>query len=303
MTLSTLMSLLVLALAVAGLVILLVKLFRRLRPGAPSDPGPDPLQPLPEVDDLSVSGDMVRVVFAVPMAGDDPILAELLSYYALETVRRSRATLPLGELRGVEVLVSHRGGARRVDVVLFDEPGRLPEDVPVPEIAKLSEVMDDPLDSDFKASKPRALTEHGSGEKLAPLSSFLKISNKAAAALRVQGIDPDNMTAGELVRGILALRGYTISAGPDAHTHHAQKGSATILVREVPHTPGGYPELEDDDLHRFVMDMARTKMAKGMLVTEKYGPFSVYNLERRDRRMRFVTRERLQKAIDALALG
>ena len=121
--------------------------------------------------------------------------------------------------------------------------------------------------------------------------------------MRLQGVDPENMTAGELVRGILALRGYSISAGDDPQTHHAQKGAATILVREVPHSPGAYPELSETDMHRFVMDMAGSPMAKGMLVTEKYGPFSVYNLERRDPRIRFVTRERLQKAIDALALG
>ncbi len=298
------MGLLVLALALAGFVILLVWLFRRLRRPSVAEIEPDPLQPLPNILDLSVSGDLVRVTFGVPMVGNDPILAELLTYYALEAVRRARRDLPLQDLEGVEVLVSHRGGVKQVGVVPFDEPGHLPEDLPVPEIAKLSEVMDDPLNSDFKApSGSKVPTGVDAGERLAPLRSFLKVPNKAAAALRLQGVDPGNMTAGELVRGILALRGYTVSAGPDPHTHHARKGSATVLVREVPHTPGSYPELSDKDLHRFVMDMARSRMAKGMLVTEKYGPFPIYNLERRDHRIRFVTRERLQKAIDALALG
>ena len=186
----------------------------------------------------------------------------------------------------------------------FDEPGRLPDDLPVPEIVKLSEVVDDPLDSDFKAPAGlKASGGHARGERLAPLRSILKVPAKAESALRVQGVDPANMTAGELVRGILALRGYTITPGPDAHTHHARKGSSTVFVREVPHTPGSYPELLEKDMNRFVIDMLRSRMARGMLVTDKYGPFAVYRLERRDPRIRFVTRERLQKAIDALALG
>ncbi len=298
------MTILVLALALAGLVIVLVRLFRRFRPATAADSEPDPLTPLPNIEDLSVSGDIVRVTFGIPVAGDDPILAELLNYYALEAVRRARRELPLQDTEGVEVWVSHRGRSRKVGTVSFEAPGRLPEDLPVPEIVKLSEVMDDPLDSDFKASSgSRVPAGRDAGEKLAPLGSFLRVSSQAAAALRLQGVDPDRMTAGELVRGILALRGYTITAGPDPHTHHARKGAATVLVREVPHTPGSYPELSDADLHRFVMDNAKSPMAKGMLVTEKYGPFSVYQLERRDPRIRFVTRERLQKALDALALG
>ncbi len=298
------MALLVLALASAGVVILVIRLSRRFRSRPVADSEPDPLTPLPNIEDLSVSGDIIRVTFGIPMVGDDPILAELLNYYALEAVRRARRELPLQDTEGVEVLVSHRGSVKKVGAVTFDQPGRLPEDLPVPPIVKLSEVMDDPLDSDFKApsgSKPPIGGD--AGEKLAPLGSFLKVSNQAGAALRLQGVDPDHMTAGELVRAILALRGYTISEGSDPHTHHAWKGAATVLVREVPHTPGDYPELADNDLHRFVMDTTRSPMAKGMLVSEKYAPFAVYNLERRNAKIRFVTRERLQKALDALALG
>lgn len=298
-----LFGLLVLSLALAGLVIVLVKLFRRFRRRS-SAAEPDPLAPLPNLEDLSVAGDTVRVTFAVPMVGDDPILSEMLSYYALEAVRRARRTLPLEGLKGMEVFATHRGRVRKVGSVDFDEPGHLPEDMPVPAIAKLSEVMDDPLDDVFGAPKASKKTAgHSGDEALAPLGSFLRIPAKAGAALRLQGIDPDDMTAGELVRGILALRGYTVSAAPQALTHHARKGSATVFLREAPHAPGEYPELSEEAINRFVMDMVRSRMAKGMLVTEKYGPFLVYKLERRNPRIRFVTRERLQKAVDALALG
>lgn len=294
----------VLALAVAGLIILVVKITRRVRRGPRTDPEPDPLAPLPNVEDLSVSGDLVRVTFGIPMVKDDPIMSDLLTYYALEAVRRERQRLSLEGLEGLEVRVSHQGRVKMVGSVVFDEPGRLPEDMPVPEIVKLSEAVEDPLDSDFKApAGVKASGGHGADERLAPLGSILKIPAKAESALRIQGVDPATMTAGELVRGILSLRGYSVSAGDDPHTHHARKGSSTVFLREVPHTPGSYPELLEADMNRFVMDMLKSRMSRGMLVTDKYGPFSVYRLERRDPRVRFVTRERLQKAIDALALG
>ena len=292
--------------AVVGLIILVVRLYRRFRHGARRDPESehDPLAPLPNIKDLSVSGDLIRVTFAIPVVRDDPILSDLLTYYGLEAVRRERQRLSLEGLEGLEVFVSHQGRVKMVGSVVFDEPGRLPEDMPVPEIVKLSEAVDDPLDSDFEAPPAsKASAGHAEGERLAPLRSILKIPAKAESALRVQGVDPVSMTAGELVRGILALRGYSISPGPDDHTHHARKGSATVFIREVPHVRGSYPELLEADMNRFVMDMLKSRMARGMLVTDKYGPFSVYRLERRDPRIRFVTRERLQKAIDALALG
>jgi hypothetical protein len=40
-----------------------------------------------------------------------------------------------------------------------------------------------------------------------------------------------------------------------------------------------------------------------MLITDKYGPFMIHDIESQDRRMRFVTRERAQAFIDSMALG
>ncbi|MDE0675356.1 MAG: hypothetical protein F4Z79_03040 [Acidimicrobiia bacterium] len=293
-----------LLLALAGFIILVVRLVRRVRPRPSAQPEPDPLAPVPNLHDLSVSGDAIQVTFGVPMVEDDPILADLLCYYALEAVRRARQTLPLEGLGRVEVFVLHREESKQVGSVDFEEPGKLPENFPVPEIVGLAEATRDPLDSDFVAAGASATpTPPTQGEALAPLAEFLTIPAKVSAALRLQGVDPADMTAGALVRAILALRGYTVSPGPDSATFHARKGVATVMVREVPHPPDGHPELTEGDMRRFVMDMAGSRMARGMLVTEKYGPFSVYEWERRDSRIRFVTRERLQKAIDALALG
>ena len=40
-----------------------------------------------------------------------------------------------------------------------------------------------------------------------------------------------------------------------------------------------------------------------LFVSDKYGAFAMHDVERRDPRMRFVVRERLQRTIDYLALG
>ena len=42
---------------------------------------------------------------------------------------------------------------------------------------------------------------------------------------------------------------------------------------------------------------------KELLITEKFSPFEIYDRERREPRMRFITRERLQDFVDALVLG
>ncbi len=51
-----------------------------------------------------------------------------------------------------------------------------------------------------------------------------------------------------------------------------------------------------------MVDFVSAGADQGLLVTDKFAPFGIYDRERRDARMRFVTRERLQKFINALAL-
>jgi hypothetical protein len=51
-----------------------------------------------------------------------------------------------------------------------------------------------------------------------------------------------------------------------------------------------------------VVDFGSSGADRGLLISEKFAPFEIYDRERRDRRIRFVTRERLEGFIDALAL-
>jgi hypothetical protein len=40
-----------------------------------------------------------------------------------------------------------------------------------------------------------------------------------------------------------------------------------------------------------------------MLITDKYGPFLIHEIEVNQPRVRFITRERIQRFIDSMALG
>ncbi len=41
---------------------------------------------------------------------------------------------------------------------------------------------------------------------------------------------------------------------------------------------------------------------RGLLFTDKYAPFMVYDKERREPRIRFISRERLQAFVDSVAM-
>jgi hypothetical protein len=64
-----------------------------------------------------------------------------------------------------------------------------------------------------------------------------------------------------------------------------------------------YQEFNEATINRFMADFSMSGCQRGMLVSEKYGPFEVYERERREPRVRFVTRERRQGLVDSLALS
>ncbi len=75
------------------------------------------------------------------------------------------------------------------------------------------------------------------------------------------------------------------------------------MVRVVDHNEGEYPELGEQAITGFLFDFASSGASRGLLVTDKYCPFSVYERERRDPRVRFLSRERLQQFVDAAAMS
>ncbi|MGZ8755483.1 MAG: hypothetical protein ACXW15_09890, partial [Acidimicrobiia bacterium] len=121
--------------------------------------------------------------------------------------------------------------------------------------------------------------------------------------LRSQGIDPDTMTSAEMVYSLLTLFGYAVSSTDNPLARKATKSGSTTYLREDPYTPGEYPEVDEVTMRQFVMEFVSSGADRGLLISDKFTPFGVYEREKREPRIRFVTRERLQKFVDALSLG
>lgn len=257
----------------------------------------------PPVAEFHIGDGAARVHFDVPLPADgaDPVLTELLGREAVEVVREKRHTLPLGELH--RVIALGRSGREWVEVTTIglDTPGELPPPV-FPELIPHATQRDfDPFErlSDLPAQAP-GLAGGTRGEDLGPLPLRLPVA--AEAGLRAQGIDPGAGDTLAVVLGLMRSAGYAITPqGRDSY--RAVRAGGTTFIRTVPHAPGDHPELEDGAIRRFVVDFGGSGAGRGLLITEKYAPFEIYDRERRDARMRFVARERLQSFADALVLG
>ena len=267
----------------------------------------DVKDPRPQVAEFHVRAEEATVTFDVPLPeGEvDGVLKELLLHEAVEVVREKRHTLPIEMVTRVVVMAGRNGEPRRVGIIELQEPGVLPPPSPAPPSFQLGHIAYDPLEEEFSGEKPEhppALADTKASDRLAPIGSELRLPRAIDLGLRAQGVDPEVMQSGELIRAMLTMFGYRISEGVSADTYIAEKGGVRTFVREVTHEPGTYPELEDQSMAAFSADFVGAKTDRALLVTDKYGPFEVYERERRDPRCRFITRERLQKFVDSMAL-
>lgn len=264
-------------------------------------------RPRPDVADFHVRGEEARVTFDVPLPeGDiDDVLRDLLTHEAVEVIREKRHSLPIDQVTKVVALAGRGGEPVEVGSVELAEPGDLPPPVTDLPLLQFSHLGHDPLEQQFRegseaSTAPQVVAD--SDAKLGPIGAELNIPKAVDVGLRSLGVDPDTMSAADLVLGMLQLYGYTVTTEND-DTRRATKGGQTTFIRLVSHAEGGYAELDESPIRRFVADFANAKADRGLLVTDKYGPFAVYERERRDPRVRFVTRERLQKFVDSLALS
>ena len=167
----------------------------------------------------------------------------------------------------------------------------------------LSSIAEDPLSAEIDWSGDAGGAVVSAGDDLGPIAKELRLPKAIETGLRAQGIDPAIMSSAELVIGTLSLVGYGVIEGPMEGTWYATKGGSRTFIRQIPHEPGDHPELGDDAVSRFLFEFQSAGADRGLLVTDKFGPFSIYEKERREPRVRFVTRERLQRVVDSLALG
>jgi hypothetical protein len=262
--------------------------------------------PAPPVAEFHVSGETATVAFDVPLPeGDaDEVLRDLLVREAVEVVREKRHHLPIDDVTRVVARARRAGDWTEVGVAVLETPGELPPPAAPAALPGLrADRTFDPFDnlSDLPGHAPGLSVEAGR-DVLGPLSDELRIPAALETGLRSQGIDPGATDAAGLILGIMRLGGATIRPRDD-DTYDAVARGVWTLVRVVPHGPGDHPELSDSAVRRFAADFATSGADRALLITEKYCPYEVYDRENREPRARYITRERVQHFIDALAVG
>ncbi len=257
----------------------------------------------PPAADFHVTGGDAHVYFDVPLPeGDpDPVLTKILLGEAVEVLREKRSHLPLD---GVSTVHAHaRRGDARVEVgkLTLDGPGELPPPAPPGEHPFAHRGPD--IFEEFGAEPPEApnLAVRAPSDELRPLSEEVQLTAVLEAGLRAQGIDPKATELADIVRGLLRVANYTVTGSGASFI--ATRGGTSHFVEVVEHWPGEHPELSERAVNEFMVHFGQSGAARGLLFTPKFGPFLVYDKERREPRVRFVTRERFQSFVNAMAIG
>ena len=302
----------VVAIAVAALLVVATKSFGQSAQQAVAPAPTLPQRPSPLVTDFHVKGDTARAVFSVPL-GDAPPgehLTDLLCANAIEYVRTRKADgLPLDGVFHIEV--SAMRGDDPVVVCTLDLPGA--GELPDPRLNVLVELEHDPIahvasvvaDTTVSTSTPETKT-------LEPASEFIELSGPTEAHLRSIGVDPTVMSLKDLVIGLLRVSGYEVTVGRSgfslasdekANLYGLQRGGQNTVLVVIEHIADTYPELDEKILSEFAVGVAQVNPDVAILVTDKYSPYAMYEREKRDKRLVFITRERLQAFVDSFGIS
>ncbi len=269
--------------------------------------GIDADRPRPRVSEFHVRGEEAQVIFDVPLPeGEiDEVLGELLTNEAVEVVREKRHELPIDGVTTVVAFAGRGGEPRRIGSVSLEEPGVLPPPMVAAPSLHLGHIGFDPLEKQFSDEllhNAPSLASDQRADTLGPIGNELRLPKAVAVGLRAQGIDPATMTSAEMVHSLLLLFGYAVTSTDNPLARKATKSGSTTYLREDPYQPGDHPEVDEVTMRQFVMEFVSSGADRGLLISDKFSPFGVYEREKREPRIRFVTRERLQKFVDALSL-
>ncbi len=256
--------------------------------------------------EFHVVGDQITISFEVPLpaSGSDEVLTALLSHHALEIIDdRKRRGQPLDDIPTARISANRLGEEVEVAVLDLDQPDEI-LDTEIPGLWPLRMRADyDPL-AKFgeKLEDDKLSLSHKRRGELLPLGEEIQLTVGLAAGLRSMGVDPERMTVTELGLGLLRLAGYVVRDRDDT-TYLASGHGGTTLVYCVDHEIGDYPELSERAIAAFLVAYASARTERAMLITDKYGPYAIYAKERANPNTLFISRERLQGFVDAVALG
>lgn len=273
---------------------------------APSDAPPNEVSvgagPAP-VAEFHVRGDEAQVYFDVPLPTEaDEVLKSLLEHEAVEVVREKRHSLPIDQVTRVVAFAKAGSEYQQVGTVDLETPGTLPPPAPPPVVFK--HAGPDPLSS-FGGGSASSTPETVSAvpeEGLAAAGADLQLPSQISSGLRLQGIAPEEAAAGELVLGILRLTGFTVTPGEQADSYIASNatGRTFVIVDQLAETD--HPELAEGVINKFMAKFAGSGLDRGLLISDKFGPYLVHEKEKREPRVQFITRERLQHFVDSIVL-
>ena len=302
--------------AIVALVGVMVWVFRSASEDAQRSPETSTPSPRPVPVDFHVRGEEAAVYFSVPLGPGTSTMccATCSSTSRSRCIARKRGHgLPL---EGVTQVVAYgRRGDDYVAVGSVDLPagGQLPE-LAAPDLVPHTALAGyDPLahlgEQEFDIEPSVATPDEES--ELGPISADIKLTRSTESGLRAQGVDPDDMGLEDLTLGLLRMSGYRLSVertgfqtddGSKVDIYIADRAGDRTLLGILPHRPGEYPEVSERAINQFVVSVAEVGPRRAFLVTDKFGPYVMYEKERRDARVRFVTRERIQTFVDGFAL-
>jgi len=258
------------------------------------------------VADFHVRGEEAIVVFDVPLSEEeDPVLNELLVDEAIEVVREKRHTLPID---GVTVVVAQagRGEAREIGRTELPAIGELPP--PMENMGlSLINIAHDPFAAPFEEETNHSVVYETKtdvpSDELGPIIEELKLPAGLERGLRAIGVDPESVSAPDLVLALLRMFGYGVTEQAMPGTYMVIKDGLSTYILTEPHRSGEHPELGEPTCKRFIAEFGSSGADRGLLVTAKYSPFMIHDIEARQPNLRFITRERIQGFIDWMALG
>jgi len=274
----------------------------------------DQLRPI--LLDFHVRGDVAEIYYSVPLdEGEiDDHLRDLLCHDASLVLHEKKSHgLPIAQVTKARVFGRRGEEAVVIDVMELEAPGEIP-DIAAPDLVPHASVAGfDPLarlgEKDFEIQP--GVADRMSDEDLPPFLDEIVIAKPIEAQLRAAGIDPADVSLRELALALLRTASYEVVVGRvavstvesgSAEMYTARKAGLEVLVAIVPHHEGEHPELLERIVNTFVFEVAQLNPQRALLITDKFGPYLMYEKERSDPRCRFITRERLQAFVDGFAV-
>lgn len=259
------------------------------------------------VADFHVQDHQAIVTFDVPLPEeDDAVFNDLLVGEAVEVVREKRHTLPIDDVTTI-VVFAGRGERKEVGRTQLHSAGELPATPTTVSGLSFAHIAHDPFAAPFDEGTDHAVTYETKSDvpadELGPLVDELKLPIGLQRGLRALGVDPQTMSAEALILNLFRMFGYSVTEQASPGSYLILKDGVSTYVLTEPHEKGSHPELSEGTCNRFVMESSSSGADRGLLITGKYSPFMIHEIESRQPSLRFITRERVQGFIDRMALG